>query len=285
MIKTIAVAGAGTMGSGIALAAAQSSYSVLLFDSNEAVLEKAKASIGRNLDFLVEKQKISAEDKAGILNRIKFTATIDQCTADLIIEAIVEIDEIKISLFNQLAAINTDTTIFASNTSSLSISDIQAKVTHPQRVAGMHFFNPAQIMKLVEVVKGEQTADHVAEELMQVCKQMNKTAVLCKDAPGFIVNRVARHYYLEAMNLVENGIASFENVDQLMEASGFKMGPFKLMDLIGMDINLAVSQSLYDAFDHEPRFKPSALQIDKVSKGDLGKKTGKGFYTYTADKK
>ena len=285
MIKTIAVAGAGTMGSGIALAAAQSSYSVVLFDSNEAVLEKAKASIGRNLDFLVEKQKISAEDKAGILNRIKFTATIDQCTADLIIEAIVEIAEIKISLFNQLAAINTDTTIFASNTSSLSISDIQAKVAHPQRVAGMHFFNPAQIMKLVEVVKGEQTADHVAEELMQVCKQMNKTAVLCKDAPGFIVNRVARHYYLEAMKLVENGIASFENVDQIMEATGFKMGPFKLMDLIGMDINLAVSQSLYDAFDEEPRFKPSALQIEKVSKGDLGKKTGKGFYTYTADKK
>ncbi len=285
MIKTIAVAGAGTMGSGIALAAAQSSYSVVLFDSNEAVLEKAKASIGRNLDFLVEKQKISAEDKAGILNRIKFTATIDQCTADLIIEAIVEIAEIKISLFNQLAAINTDTTIFASNTSSLSISDIQAKVAHPQRVAGMHFFNPAQIMKLVEVVKGEQTADHVAEELMQLCKQMNKTAVLCKDAPGFIVNRVARHYYLEAMKLVENGIASFENVDQIMEATGFKMGPFKLMDLIGMDINLAVSQSLYDAFDEEPRFKPSALQIEKVSKGDLGKKTGKGFYTYTADKK
>ena len=285
MIKTIAVAGAGTMGSGIALAAAQSSYSVVLFDSNEAVLEKAKASIGRNLDFLVEKQKISAEDKAGILNRIKFTATIDQCTADLIIEAIVEIAEIKISLFNQLAAINTDTTIFASNTSSLSISYIQAKVAHPQRVAGMHFFNPAQIMKLVEVVKGEQTADHVAEELMQLCKQMNKTAVLCKDAPGFIVNRVARHYYLEAMKLVENGIASFENVDQIMEATGFKMGPFKLMDLIGMDINLAVSQSLYDAFDEEPRFKPSALQIEKVSKGDLGKKTGKGFYTYTADKK
>jgi len=114
---------------------------------------------------------------------------------------------------------------------------------------------------------------------------MNKTAVLCKDAPGFIVNRVARHYYLEAMKLVENGIASFENVDQIMEATGFKMGPFKLMDLIGMDINLAVSQSLYDAFDEEPRFKPSALQIEKVSKGDLGKKTGKGFYTYTADKK
>ena len=140
-------------------------------------------------------------------------------------------------------------------------------------------------MKLVEVVKGEQTDDQITEELMQVCIQMNKTPVLCKDAPGFIVNRVARHYYLEAMKLVETNIASFENVDEIMEASGFKMGPFKLMDLIGMDINLAVSKSLYEAFDHEPRLKPSPLQEEKVSKGELGKKTGKGFYTYTTDKK
>ena len=279
------MAGAGTMGSGIALAAAQSSYNVILFDTNDAVLEKAKASIGKNLSFLIEKQKISAEESKQVTDRIQFSSSIEQCKADLIIEAIVEIAEVKISLFNQLAAINTDKTIFASNTSSLSISEIQAKVVHPQRVAGMHFFNPAQIMKLVEVVQGEQTDDKITEELMQVCIQMNKTPVLCKDAPGFIVNRVARHYYLEAMKLVETNIASFENVDEIMEASGFKMGPFKLMDLIGMDINLAVSKSLYEAFDHEPRLKPSPLQEEKVSKGELGKKTGKGFYTYTTDKK
>ena len=145
----------------------------------------------------------------------------------------------------------------------------------------MHFFNPAHIMKLVEVVSGSQTAANVAETLMQVCIRMNKTPVLCKDSPGFIVNRVARHYYLEAMKLVELNIATFENVDSIMEASGFKMGPFRLMDLIGMDINLAVSQSLYDAFDHEPRFRPAALQQEKVSKGELGKKTGKGFYSYS----
>ena len=279
------MAGAGTMGSGITLAAAQSSYNVILFDTNDAVLEKAKASISKNLSFLIEKQKISAAESKQVTDRIQFSSSIEQCKADLIIEAIVEIAEVKISLFNQLAAINTDKTVFASNTSSLSISEIQAKVVHPQRVAGMHFFNPAQIMKLVEVVQGEQTDDKITEELMQVCIQMNKTPVLCKDAPGFIVNRVARHYYLEAMKLVETNIASFENVDEIMEASGFKMGPFKLMDLIGMDINLAVSKSLYEAFDHEPRLKPSPLQEEKVSKGELGKKTGKGFYTYTTDKK
>lgn len=285
MIKQICVAGAGTMGSGIALAAAQSMYSVVLYDTNDAVLEKAKSAINNNLNFLVEKQKITPEQKTQILDRIKFTSSIDDCLADLVIEAIVEIASVKTNLFNQLAAINSDQTIFASNTSSLSISDIQANVIHPQRVAGMHFFNPAQIMKLVEVVKGNQTEDKVTATLMQVCIQMNKTPVLCKDAPGFIVNRVARHYYLEAMKLVENNIASFENVDAVMEASGFKMGPFKLMDLIGMDINLAVSQSLYDAFNHEARFKPSALQIEKVTKKELGKKTGKGFYTYNTETK
>jgi 3-hydroxybutyryl-CoA dehydrogenase len=144
----------------------------------------------------------------------------------------------------------------------------------------MHFFNPAQIMKLVEVVKAKETSDAVVETIMEVCKQLKKTAVLCIDAPGFIVNRVARHYYLEAMKLVELGITTFETVDEVMEASGFKMGPFKLMDLIGMDINLAVSTSLYEAFDHESRFEPSPIQINKVKNGELGKKTGVGFYQY-----
>ena len=280
MIKKIAVAGAGTMGSGIALAAAQSSYTVTLYDTNEEVLSKAKIVVKKNLDFLLEKQKISAAENKEIFSRVLFSSSITDCKADLVIEAIVEIIEAKINLFNKLAEINTSETIFASNTSSLSITALQKGISDPQRVAGMHFFNPAQIMKLVEVVKGEQTADEVTDELMQVCIQMNKTPVLCKDAPGFIVNRVARHYYLEAMKLVEQNIASFENVDEIMEASGFKMGPFKLMDLIGMDINLAVSQSMYDAFDKAVRFTTSAIQIDKVAKGELGKKTGKGFYQY-----
>lgn len=273
------------MGSGIALAAAQSSYEVVLFDSNEAVLEKAKASVLKNLSFLVDKQKISAAEKEQVFSKILFTGNIADCTADLVIEAIVEIMDAKVNLFKQLAALNNSNTIFASNTSSLSINTLQQQLPHPSRVAGMHFFNPANVMKLVEVVKAEQTDPAVTEALMEVCIKMNKVPVLCKDAPGFIVNRVARHYYLESMRSVENGLAGFETVDAIMEASGFKMGPFRLMDMIGMDINLAVSRSLYEAFDHEPRFEPSPLQIEKVANGDLGKKTGKGFYNYTNENK
>ncbi len=280
MINKICVTGAGTMGSGIALCAAQNGFQTILFDTNEMVVSNAQKNINKNLDALVEKNKITAEEKSDILQRLIFTVDINDCVANLIIEAIVEKPEIKISLFNQLAAINDSSSIFASNTSSLSINLLQEGIPNPERVAGMHFFNPAQIMKLVEVVKAKETSDAVIESIMAVCNQLKKTAVLCIDAPGFIVNRVARHYYLEAMKLVEQDIATFETVDEVMEASGFKMGPFKLMDLIGMDINLAVSTSLYEAFDHEPRFEPSAIQINKVKKGELGKKTGVGFYQY-----
>lgn len=280
MINTICVIGAGTMGSGIAQTAAQSGFYTLLFDINTEVLEKAKAAIEKSLQFLADKQKISAEEKQNIFERIRFITDTNDCLADIIIEAIVEKVDAKVAIFNQLAEVNHSEVIFATNTSSLSVSDIQAKVQQPQRVVGMHFFNPAQVMKLVEVVKGVQTLDSVAQTVYDLCLQMKKTPVMCKDAPGFIVNRVARHYYLEAMKLVESGITSIENVDEIMEASGFKMGPFKLMDLIGNDINLAVSQSLYDACNGAERFKPSQLQIDKVAKGELGKKTSKGFYNY-----
>jgi 3-hydroxybutyryl-CoA dehydrogenase len=279
-INTICVIGAGTMGSGIAQVAAQSGCYTLLFDINAAMLEKAKISIQKNLQHLVDKEKITAGEKEDIFRNIKFVTDTNDCLADVFIEAIVEKVEAKSAIFNQLAEINHSEVIFATNTSSLSVSDIQAQVIHPERVVGMHFFNPAPVMKLVEVVKGNQTTDAVAETIMQLCKQMNKVPVLCKDAPGFIVNRVARHYYLEAMKLVEQDIATIETVDEIMEASGFKMGPFKLMDLIGMDVNLAVSQSMYNAFGTAERFKPSPLQIEKVVKGELGKKTNKGFYEY-----
>jgi 3-hydroxybutyryl-CoA dehydrogenase len=280
MINTICIIGAGTMGSGIAQVAAQSGFYTLLFDINNEVLDKAKASIQKNLQYLFDKQKITAAEKENIYNRIKFINDTNDCIADVFIEAIIEKVEAKVAIFNQLAEMNHSEVIFATNTSSLSVSDIQSKVIHPQRVVGMHFFNPAPLMKLVEVVKGNQTSEETAQTIYELCKQLNKTPVLCKDAPGFIVNRVARHYYLEAMKLVENGIATIETVDEIMEASGFKMGPFKLMDLIGMDINLAVSTSLYNAFNQEERFKPSPLQIEKVAEGELGKKTGKGFYKY-----
>jgi len=279
-VNTICVIGAGTMGCGIAQTAAQSGFYTLLFDINNAVLEKAKITIQKNLQYLLDKQKITEEKKENAYGRIKFISDTNDCIADVFIEAIVEKKEAKIAIFNQLAEINHSEVIFATNTSSLSISAIQAGVMHPQRVVGMHFFNPAPLMKLVEVVKGDQTSDEAVQVIYELCKQLNKTPVLCKDAPGFIVNRVARHYYLEAMKLVEEGIASFETVDEIMEAAGFKMGPFKLMDLIGMDVNLAVSQSVYEAFNNQERFKPSLLQIEKVEKAELGKKTGKGFYTY-----
>lgn len=280
MIQTVCVIGAGTMGSGIAQVAAQSGFPTLLFDINKQVLEKAVGNIQQSLDTLVKKEKINSDEGSRIFKRIHFINDINNCIADIFIEAIVEKLEAKISIFNQLAAINKQETVFATNTSSLSVSAIQSGIAYPQRVVGMHFFNPAQVMKLVEVVKGNETDDAVAEKVYHLCRQFNKTPVMCKDAPGFIVNRVARHYYLEAMSMVEQGIANYETVDTIMESAGFKMGPFKLMDLIGMDINLAVSQSLYEAFDNEERFKPSSLQKDKVAKGELGRKTGKGFYEY-----
>jgi 3-hydroxybutyryl-CoA dehydrogenase len=280
-INTNCIIGAGTMGSGIAQVVAQNNIYAILFDINDEVLQKAKLSIDKNLQYLLDKQKITPQQKEEIFNRIKFVNDINDCIADIFIEAIVEKVAAKVAIFNQLAEINHSEVIFATNTSSLSISQIQTDILHPQRVVGMHFFNPATIMKLVEVVKGNLTSDDVVIAIEQLCKKLNKTAVICKDAPGFIVNRVARHYYLEAMKLVENGVATIENVDEIMEATGFKMGPFKLMDLIGMDVNLAVSTAIYNQFNETERFKPSALQIKKVADGHLGKKSGKGFYNYS----
>ncbi|MEO8721513.1 MAG: 3-hydroxyacyl-CoA dehydrogenase NAD-binding domain-containing protein [Ginsengibacter sp.] len=277
---TICVCGAGTMGSGIAQVAAQKGFDTILFDVNEKVLEVAKLIIEKNLQYLLGKNKITSNEKKDIFGRIKFTRNIKDCTATVIIEAIIEKEEAKIALFNDLAKHNNEEVIFATNTSSLSISSIQNKIKFPERVVGMHFFNPAYIMKLVEVVKGNKTNEEVANKIFSICKQLGKNPVMCKDAPGFIVNRVARHYYLESLKILEEGIASHVEIDEILEASGFKMGPFKLMDLIGMDINLAVTKSMYEAFDKASRFKPSFIQIEKVTNNELGRKTGQGFYKY-----
>ena len=280
MTIPIAVCGAGTMGSGIAQVAAQSNFETLLFDVDENMLEKARVHIAENLQYLVEKGKIDLKEKHEILNRIKFTSDINDCTAFVIIEAILEKEKAKISLFTELSKYNNEEVIFASNTSSLSISKIQQQVPFPQRVIGMHFFNPPYIMKLVEVVKGTETNEEVIEAIMDICRQMGKEPVLCKDSPGFIVNRVARQYYLESLKMAEEEIASFENIDKILEATGFKMGPFRLMDLIGLDINLATTESIYHSFNEAPRFIPSAIQKEKVKQNLLGKKTGRGFYNY-----
>lgn len=282
MAETVCICGAGTMGTGIAQVAAQAGFDTVLFDVNETVLQNAKTSLLKNLQYLLDKNKISIVEHDQIFNRIHFVNEIQHCTGFLVIEAIVEKIEAKISLFNQLAEFNNENVIFATNTSSLSVSSIQEKVNSPERVVGMHFFNPAYIMKLVEVVKGNQTDDLVANKVFEICKQMGKQPVMCKDAPGFIVNRVARHYYLEALKIASEGIATYEEIDRILEATGFKMGPFKLMDLIGMDINLAVTESMYKAFNKAPRFVPSPLQIEKVKNNELGKKTGQGFYKYSS---
>jgi len=278
--STICICGAGTMGSGIAQAAASSGFYTILYELNEAVLEKAKASIEKNLQSLVEKRKITGNAKEETLNNLRFTNKLHDCLGNVIIEAIIEKPEAKIALFNQLAEINHSETVFASNTSSLSITQIAKGVKNPERVIGMHFFNPATIMKLVEVVKTDLTNKQTTNIIIELAKQMNKTPVICKDSPGFIVNRVARPFYIESLRLVEEELIDFAKIDSLMESTGFKMGPFKLMDLIGNDINYAVSCSVYEQLGDPERLKPSFIQKEKVEAGQLGKKTGKGYYEY-----
>jgi 3-hydroxybutyryl-CoA dehydrogenase len=280
MIQTVCVCGAGTMGSGIAQAVAQSGIATVLFDVNEDVLRRAESNIRNNLNTLVSKQKLLANDAEAVWQHLQFSSSINDCRANLIIEAIVENKDAKVALFQQLSKITEADTIFASNTSSLSITHLQQEISNPERVAGLHFFNPATIMKLVEVVKGEHTEDAVIQQLQQFCSQLNKTAVVCKDAPGFIVNRVARPYYIEALRLAEEGVGDYNTIDTVMESCGFKMGPFRLMDLIGNDVNYAVSCSVYEQLGKPDRLKPSVLQEEKVQSGRLGRKTGEGYYLY-----
>lgn len=276
----ICVCGAGTMGSGIAQLAAQAGYSTIQFDSQPAMLVKSKEGIQTSLNKLVEKGKLTATDATAMMARITFTSNWQHCKASVIIEAIIENATAKVDLFNQLAGINSNKTIFATNTSSISLETLAARVEHPERLAGMHFFNPAPVMKLVEIVKGKQTSAAVIEQLTQLAKNMGKTPVLCKDAPGFIVNRVARPYYLEAMHIATAFNTDIATIDTLLEATGFKMGPFRLMDMIGMDVNFAVSNIVWEALDKPERLTPSPLQQQKVAAGELGRKTGKGFYQY-----
>jgi 3-hydroxybutyryl-CoA dehydrogenase len=279
-IYSICVCGAGTMGSGIAQLSATAGFNTILYELNQDVLEKAKTSIEKNLQTLVEKKKITADEKEKIFHKIHFTNELLKCLADVVIEAIIENVKAKISLFSQLGEINNDKTIFATNTSSLSVTEIGNKVLNPHRVAGMHFFNPVPVMKLVEIVKAEKTSDETVKIIAELAKQFGKTAVVCRDSPGFIVNRVARPYYIESLRLVEEDQINFTTIDELLEATGFKMGPFKLMDLVGNDVNYSVSCNVYEQLNQPERLKPSYIQKEKVEKGELGKKSGKGYYQY-----
>lgn len=279
-INSICVCGAGTMGSGIAQSAAQSGFYTILYDPVAAAFEKAKAGMEKNLQTITERGKIGAGEKEKIMQRIQFTDDIQICQADIFIEAIIENPEMKIGLFNQLAEMNHGESVFATNTSSLSVTKIAAGVVNPKRVIGMHFFNPATIMKLVEVVNTEYTNEQTKQLVIDLARAMGKTPVLCKDSPGFIVNRVARPFYTESLRLAEEEISTFEQTDKLLEATGFRMGPFQLMDLIGNDINYAVSCSVYEQLNQPERLKPSPLQQQKVKEGKLGKKSGEGYYKY-----
>jgi 3-hydroxybutyryl-CoA dehydrogenase len=279
--KSIAVLGAGTMGQGIAQVCAASGYKTLLYDIDPSLQQKALTSIKQNLDASIAKGKLTTEKKSAILENIRLANNLSELKVDLAIEAVVEKLEVKQQLFAELEEINNGNCILASNTSSISISQIASALKNPGNCVGLHFFNPAQVMKLVEIVIGEFTSSELLETMKAFVQSLNKISVETKDSPGFIVNRVARHYYVESLKLLEDKVASAESIDKLLRSAGFKMGPFELMDLIGIDVNLAVTTSLYNSFQQEVRFKPSPIQQQKVLAGQLGRKTGKGFYGYT----
>ena len=279
-IKTIGILGAGVMGSGIALAASMAGYEVVLVDINGKVLEKAVAYFDKFLDKSIARNKITPEDKPVIIGRIKTSEDVADLKADVIVEAILENLELKRKVLREIEAQNPADTIIASNTSTIPITQIGAGLERPEMLVGMHFFNPAPIMKLVEVISGEMTADWVADLTFALAEKMRKKPVRAKDEPGFIVNRVARHFYVESLKTLEERVSDHEGIDRLMEASGFRMGPFKLMDLIGIETNHEVTKSLYNSFFQDEKFRPSRVQQKKVDAGHFGRKTGRGFYSY-----
>lgn len=278
----IGVLGAGTMGAGIAQVAAQNGHSVILVDQNEQVLHNAKSNLIKVLDRLVEKEKISKERSLEIQNSISYSRTVASFkNCGLVIEAIIENLEIKHSVFAELETVVNDQCILASNTSSLSIASIGSVLKKPGRAIGIHFFNPAPLMPLVEIIPSVQTAEETLKQSVEIIAKWGKIGVVCKDTPGFIVNRVARPFYGEALRIYEEGIADFATIDWAMtHIGGFKMGPFTLMDYIGNDVNYAVTESVFKSFYYDPRFKPSFTQKRHMEAGLYGRKTGKGYYNY-----
>lgn len=281
----VAVLGSGTMGRGIARIAAGAGHNVFLFDINAAALESAATDIKRYLDRDVEKSRLEADAAEQIESRINYTADLAELAeAALVIEAIIEDVDIKVALLRQVESQAEPATIIATNTSSLSVTAIAAGLDRPSQVAGMHFFNPAPVMPLVEIVAGAESAPATLATLTDTAEAWGKTPVQAASTPGFIVNRVARPFYGEALRIVEEGLASVQEVDEVVVgAGGFRMGPFALMDLVGLDVNLAVSKSVYEQTFHDPRFAPNQIQQQLVDAGRLGRKTGRGFFSYEAD--
>ncbi|MEO6760046.1 MAG: 3-hydroxyacyl-CoA dehydrogenase NAD-binding domain-containing protein [Saprospiraceae bacterium] len=281
-MDTIGILGAGAMGSGIAQVAAAAGHNVVICDNLTIALAKAGKNIQASLKSMVDKGKMEDSEAYSLNSRIRFTDHMSEFRkCSLIIEAIVEEVEQKQIAFKSMEAIVAETTILASNTSSLSISAMGAHLRHPERLVGIHFFNPAPLMRLVEIIPALQTDPDIVQRARTLVEGWGKTTVLAKDTPGFIVNRVARPYYGEALRIYDEGIADLATIDWAMrEIAGFRMGPFELMDFIGNDINYSVTQIVFENFYYDPRYKPSFTQKRLVDAHFFGKKTKRGFYDY-----
>lgn len=267
------------MGQGIAQLCAVSGFDVLLYDVKAHIIQKGISSLEDSLQKSVDRNKITAEIRDQSLARIKKCESLQEFKADLIIEAAVEKLDIKKELFQAIEKINPES-ILTTNTSSIPVTQIASGLKTRNRFAGLHFFNPAPIMKLVEIIQGVETSLETIDVLKSFSGKLGKTSVVAKDSPGFIVNRVARHYYVEALKMLEENNTDIQTIDKLLKASGFKMGSFELMDLIGIDVNFSVTSSMFNAFHQDPKFRPSRIQQQKVDAGYLGIKSGKGFYSY-----
>jgi 3-hydroxybutyryl-CoA dehydrogenase len=279
----IAVVGAGTMGAGIAESAALAGMSVAMLDVRGEALERGRKTIERDLERRVEKGRLAEDERGEVLGRVSTTISVhDLSGASLVVEAVVEDMGVKRKVFEDLEGVVGDETVLATNTSSLSVAGIAAATESPGRVVGMHFFNPVPAMRLVEVVAGPSTEPFALSRAEDVSERLGKTPVRVSDTPGFIVNRVARPFYLEALRIVESG-GDPERVDAKIREAGFRMGPLELADLIGHDVNLSVSESLFERSYYQPRFRPSYLQRSMVEAGELGRKSGRGFYDYAGD--
>ena len=279
----IGVIGSGAMGAGIAQVAAAAGHKVIVYDTNKAALNKARLGLEATLAKLIEKQKLTKENALSMQANIHYVNSLDKFSGcSLIIEAIVENTEVKQKVFADIEKIVSNECVLASNTSSLSITSIASSCKDPERVIGIHFFNPAPLMPLVEIIPGIATAQHILTESKKIIDSWGKLTVVAKDTPGFIVNRVARSYYGESIRIYEEGIADFSTIDwALKELGGFKMGPFELMDFIGNDVNYKVTETVWEQFFYEPRFKPSLTQKRLFEAKYFGRKSGKGYYDYS----
>lgn len=281
-MPTVGVIGAGTMGAGIAQVAAASEWSVLLMDADETAAQRAIESIGQRFDRKVAKGKLSGQQRQAVMDRLHVASNASSMAdCSLIIEAVIEDLDVKVAVLQALKSHVRDDCILASNTSSLSIGEMGRRLGIPERVVGMHFFNPVPVLPLVEVVSGPKTSSDTADKVDEIGRAWGKTVVRCKDTPGFIVNRVARGYYLESLRLLGEGVAGIDEIDATMKRMGsFRMGPFELMDLVGIDVNYTVSCSVYQQMGEPARLKPHPIQADLFERKQFGRKSGRGFYVY-----